>query len=361
MGNHYSHQRIRLTSVEIGFLWNTYMLESLVHHIHRYTVSHIEDEDVKALAQYILDSTGRSLDYLIALFKQENIPVPRGITAEDIKPDAPRLFSDKFYMIYEIHMARFALQSYSLAYTQSSRQDIREFFEHYLKRLMLISQNSTDLALTKGVYSRPPSISMPSQVYFATTLSFFSGVIGKKRPLTVLEITHLFNNAESNALGKAFITGLAGASQSETIRNYFLRGKAISEKFITLFCNILAKEDISTPPSYDSEVINTTESPFSDRLMLFHINLLNSGGFGNYGMALAASPRMDLGLLYARVLLQVTIYSKAGINLLVKNGWLEQPPTPHKQNTHKRYSEHKNLVSHPACKPLKEEDKNRPK
>jgi hypothetical protein len=85
------------------------------------------------------------------------------------------------------------------------------------------------------------------QVDFVKNMDFFSGLIGKKRPLTVLEITHLFNNAETNAVGKAFITGLAQVAKSEEIKNYFLRGKAISEKFISLFCNVLAKEDVSTP------------------------------------------------------------------------------------------------------------------
>jgi hypothetical protein len=111
----------------------------------------------------------------------------------------------------------------------------------------LINRRCTELALAKGVYSRPPTISISMQVDFVKNMDFFSGLIGKKRPLTVLEITHLFNNAETNAVGKAFITGLAQVAKSEEIKNYFLRGKAISEKFISLFCNVLAKEDVSTP------------------------------------------------------------------------------------------------------------------
>ena len=356
--NGYIHNSIRLTSVELGFLWNTYMLESLVHNAHKYFVSHIEDEDLKSLSQYILDSTGHSLSYLTDLFKQESIPLPRGVTLEDIKPYAPRLFSDKFYMIYEVHMARFALQSYSLAYAQSARRDIKDFFEHYLNRLILINRRCTELALAKGVYSRPPTISISMQVDFVKNMDFFSGLIGEKRPLTILEITHLFNNAESNAVGKAFITGLAQVAKSEEIRNYLLRGKALSEKFISLFCNVLAKEDVSTPPSYDSEVIsNITESPFSDKMMLFHINLLNLGGFGNFGMAISASQRMDLTFLYTKALLQVGMYSKAGANLMVKNGWLEQPPTAQKLDNQEVYTRHKKQVPHLAMKPLEEKDK----
>ena len=355
--NRYSHNSIRLTSVELGFLWNTYMLESLVHHAHQYFVNHIEDKDLKSLSQYILDSTGSSLAYLTDLFAQESIPLPRGITSEDIKPAAPRLFSDKFYMVYEVHMSRFALQNYTLAYAQSTYKDIKSFFEHYLNRLVLINQQCTELALAKGVYSRPPTISIAPQVDFVKDMSFFSGFVGKKRPLTVLEITHLFNNAETNAVGKAFITGLAQVAAAGEIRNYCLRGKAIAEKFIGLFNTVLAKEDVSRSPSYDSEVVsNTIESPFADRMILFHINLLNSGGFGNYGTAIAASPRIDLTWLYTRVLLQVGLYSRTGSNLMVKNGWLEQPPTLQKLNR-QELAGHNELIAQPAMKPLKENEK----
>jgi hypothetical protein len=73
-------------------------------------------------------------------------------------------------------------------------------------------------------------------------------------------------------------------------------------------------------------------------MMLFHINL---GGFGNFRMAISASPRMDLTFLYSKVLLQVGIYSKAGTNLMVKNGWLEQPPTAQKLNNQEVHARHK--------------------
>lgn len=347
-----NHENSRLTVSEMGSLWNTYMLESLVHHVFSSYLNQVEDKDIKELLQANVDMTRDSLALLDLTFKQENLPIPRGITSEDIMPDAPRLFSDTYYVIYLKSMARFATASYSLAFTQSSRSDIRQFFSHYINRLILVDQQVTELMLTKGIYTRPPAIHVAQKVNFAKNKSFFSNLFGRKRSLTALEITHLFFSAQSNAVGKALMIGFAQVAKAKELTQYFTRGKKIANHFVELFNKILATEDISIAPSLDSEVMTSTQSPFSDRLMLFHANLLNSSGFANYGLAFSASPRLDLAFLYARVLFQVALYAKAGANLFVKNGWMEQPPStqnPHIHSVHHHNS--KSLLSQPAKKP----------
>jgi Protein of unknown function (DUF3231) len=355
--NSYCHKDIRLTSVEMGFLWNTYMIESMVHHILIYYLKHVEDRDVEQLLVVWLEETNDSLNLLKTLFQKEGFPVPVGITSEDIMPNAPRLFSDKYYILYSIHMGGFALQTYSLAFAQSSREDIRQFFKHYVDRLMIVNQRITDLSIAKGVYSRPPAIPIPTKVDFVKDKSFFTGFLGKRRPLTVLEITQLFYNAGANAVGKALITGFSQVTKSEEIRNYFIKGKSIAEKFIELLNKVLLSEDVSIVPSYDSEVMNTITSPFSDKLMLFHINLLNSGGLGSYGTAISASPRLDLALLWVRIMFQAGLYGKTGANLMVENGWMEQPPIASERNIQERYKKG-GEIPQPAMKPMEGKNQN---
>lgn len=71
----------------------------------------------------------------------------------------------------------------------------------------------------------------------------------------MLEITHLSYNAAANAVGKALITGFSQVAKSEKIRNYFIKGEAIAEKFIELLNKVLLSEDVSIAPSYESEVM----------------------------------------------------------------------------------------------------------
>ena len=53
---------------------------------------------------------------------------------------------------------------------------------------------------------------------------------------------------------------------------------------------------------------------------------LIAAGIGNYGAAIATSPRRDFGVHYGRLFLEVTEYTEDCANLMIKNGWLEQPP-----------------------------------
>lgn len=39
-------EHIRLTSAEVGHLWNTYMIESAIHHILVCFLNHVQDNDI---------------------------------------------------------------------------------------------------------------------------------------------------------------------------------------------------------------------------------------------------------------------------------------------------------------------------
>ncbi|KPU46196.1 hypothetical protein OXPF_03060 [Oxobacter pfennigii] len=321
-------KNINLTSVEVGALWNTYMVESLVHHTYAYFLKHVDDPDIKKFLKHSHDTTREHLKLLEALFKEEKLPVPRGITSEDINPDAPRLFTDKYYIYFEEHMSRFALTSYSQAYAQCSRLDIRELFKtQFVELLILVNQWVTEVALSKGVYIRPPYVPLPKEVDFVKRQNFFSGFFGEKRSLTVLEITHLFNNADTNSIGTTQMTAYSQVAKSKDIRDYFIKGRDLAKTFYKNFVDVLISENIPIPPSHNSEITDSIESPFSDRLMLFHVNLLSSAGLSSYGMAITGSPRNDLSALYGKAAIESAAYAKEGASLMIEKGWMEQTPT----------------------------------
>lgn len=319
-------QDIRLTSAETGHLWNTYMLESMVHHMFSYFLKHVEDINIKDILEINVNMTYDSLGLLKSTFKKENLHVPRGILSEDLISNAPRLYSDVFYVVYLNSMAQVALMSYSIAFSQCSRQDMREFFKHYLDRLVLVNQQVTELMLQKGIYVRLPYIPTQHAVDFVKNESFLAGFIGDKRPLTVFEITNIFSDAHLNAVGKALLTGFIQVVKSKELQQYFVRGKEISNKYFHNLTNILLDEDISVPPSYDGEVMDSTETPFSDRLMLLHITFLTSVGLGSYGRALSSTQRHDLTAFYVKIMAEAGIYAHDALKLMIQNEWMEQPP-----------------------------------
>jgi hypothetical protein len=106
-----------------------------------------------------------------------------------------------------------------------------------------------------------------------------------------------------------------------------IRGKEISKKHIEIFSTYLNKNDLPSPMTWDSEVTDSTEPPFSDKLMMYHVGLLSTLGIGNYGVALSLSPRRDIATDLARLIAEVGLYAEDGANITIKNAWLERPPS----------------------------------
>ncbi len=115
-------------------------------------------------------------------------------------------------------------------------------------------------------------------------------------------------------------------AKTKKIRQFFLDGQKISINHIEVFANILRKEGLPAATTWDIAVMNITESPFSEKLMMFHINALNATGVANYGTALSLSMRQDLHVLYPKLIAEVGSYTKEGIKMMIDNSWIEQPP-----------------------------------
>ncbi|SEN04874.1 Protein of unknown function [Mesobacillus persicus] len=104
------------------------------------------------------------------------------------------------------------------------------------------------------------------------------------------------------------------------------RGKEIAKKQTNIFSKYLSENDLPAPTSWDHFVQPITESPFSDKLMMYQASLMTASGMGNYGTAHSASPRRDIAADYTRLLGEIGQFAEDGINLQIKYGWLERPP-----------------------------------
>jgi len=114
-------------------------------------------------------------------------------------------------------------------------------------------------------------------------------------------------------------------AQSQEVRDYFIKGIEIAHKHIDIFSDLLEKDDL---PSIilDTEVINSNSSPFSDKIMLYHTTFIDAVSTGFYGFAMGASSRNDITASYARLMAEALKYGGEGANIMIKNGWMEEPP-----------------------------------
>ncbi len=121
-------------------------------------------------------------------------------------------------------------------------------------------------------------------------------------------------------------TAFSQVTESEKVRKYILRGKEISLKQIKVMESYMEMCSLPTPMSIEHEITDSTESPFSDKLIMFHFGLMIYAGIGNYGVAISESQRSDLIVDYTRLTSEIMKYSEDGVNLMIANKWLEQPP-----------------------------------
>jgi hypothetical protein len=319
---------IRLTTAEIGNLWLSYQNDSMAICILKYFLAKVEDTQIRPVIEYALELSNNHVDRVTKIMKNENFPIPKGFSDEDVNVTAPRLFSDTFYLIYLQNMSRAGLTAYSLAVPLMARSDVLDFYHECLASSAELNIKASKVMLSKGVYSRAPYISIPDNVDFVKKQNYLEGFFkfGDPRPLDTIEITAIFVCILTNILGKILLTGFSQVAKSQTVRGYMYRGTRIASKHIEVFGSLLQKDNLSSPATWDSEVMDSTVSPFSDKLMMYHTRVLSLASIANYGTSIAGSSRHDLAVNYARLTTEFGLFADDGSNIMIENKWMEQPP-----------------------------------
>jgi len=317
---------IRLTCSEIGFLWTSYMGDSMTMAINTYFVQKTKDPQVRSVIQFALESAKSRLQTVTNMFNTIQHPVPQGFGISDLNINVRQLYSDTFMLLYAKYSTRFRLFIYNSALSMTTRVDVREFFDSVINSTKENLKQIDDLLLQKGLYVRPPYIPIPEMVEFVANQGFIANIAGVKRPLNSLEIAYLFNNIQINNLGKALLLGLSQVAKSKKVKDYVKRGEDIAEKHLSILGEFLEKDDLPISMNMDQEVSDSTESPFSDKLSLFLVSSLIVQGVNEYGFSLACSSRFELATTYSRLIVESLKYSEDGMELLTHNGWLEKIP-----------------------------------
>ncbi|MEH7333857.1 DUF3231 family protein [Neobacillus drentensis] len=319
----------RLTASELATLWNTYMADTMGKCMLLHFKNTVEDKKTEKIIDFGLKIAENHLESLTELFQKEEIAIPQGFGEHDIHKNAPRLFSDEFYLRYLEHMGRTGLSTYSLAKAIASRKDIREFYKLWYSQTETMYDLAVDLSLEYGFYVRSPYLDYPHEVLFVEDNDFLGQFLGKKRPLLAIEIAHLGTNIEVCHVGQTVLLGFSQVAKSQELRTFLQRGSKIGKKQIKTFFEILQDSNTSYPSTWDSLITGSIEPPFSDKLMLFQANLLSAIAIADFGTAIGGSVRKDIGLEYAKLIAELASYAEDGAKMMIKERWLEKPPQVH--------------------------------
>lgn len=322
-----TNKSIRLTAPEISSLWTQYIFDTMSICFFRYALEHIEDQDIKSIYQTALELSKKHVQKITEFMLKENYPIPHGFTEkEDVNINAPRLFQDPFYLHYLYIMTLQGLTGYSFSVSNSIRSDLRKYYITCMTEVMMLFDQTIDVMLTKGLYTRPPIISPPDSIEFVKNQSFLTGWLGKRRPLNVMEIGDITFNIAKMHLHAALKMGFSQVVQLKEVRQHIKRGLDITNKQIQIFESVFHEEKLNSPISLQSMITNSTSPPFSDKFMMYQIQLSTQLSIGYYGTALSVNGRRDIGAHYFRLNLELLQFAEDGGKLMIENGWLEQPP-----------------------------------
>ena len=319
-------RKVKITSAELAQLWSQYMNDSGSVCVLTFFLAKVEDPEIKSVIEFALRLSKTHIEKLTFFFNQEDYAVPYGFKVEeDVDLSAPKLYTDSYVLQFIHQMAKIGLTNYSASVGSAVRTDITDYYSECVSETMQLYKISKDLLLAKGLYVRSPFI--PNEkVEFVNKQAFLFDVIGEKRPLIVSEVGNLYANIQRNILGVATLIGFSQVSKDKEVTKFFLRGIDIGKKHVKVFGAKLEECNLPVPASLSAEVTTSTSYTFSDKLMMFFTTGLIALSIGYYGTGVAQSPRMDLGVMFNRLSLEVQLYSEDGSNIMINNKWLEQPP-----------------------------------
>lgn len=317
---------IELCCTEIGGLWGVYLQESITVCFLTYLLHHLQDGGIIPLAKEALKISQERIDKIKKIFLAENFPIPAGFLENDVNLAAPPLFHDTFTLSFIYMMNRLGMINFSFTASNNVRLDILDFFSECLHTSTDMFGKAVRMMLEKGIYDRPPKMNYPNKIEYIEKISFLDGMFGGKRPLNAIELSEIFFNIERNYFSVIIMLGFAQVMEDKKLKDLILRGKKISEQQIDLFNNLLMEEDLLGTVTVSMEVTNAIVSPFSDKLIIAMINILNSVDILLISHALSLSMRVDLTAHYTKIIAKVMSYAKDTYDVMVERKWLEQPP-----------------------------------
>ncbi|MDT8902053.1 DUF3231 family protein [Anaeroselena agilis] len=315
----------RLTCAEVGFLWDHYMGNSLNIGMLKVFLAKVEDREAEMVLRYGYEAALKIDAAILAILTKAGYPRPQGFTDADVDTAAPRLFEDTGCLYYVKRMVKLALPGAAEALVNSQRQDVRAFFSMSARLGEELDNRATHVLLTKGLLVRPPYLPVQKETKTARE-EFMGSVLGGNRPLLAIEAAHVFGNMMNNLFGNHVVAAFSQVARAKELREYFYRGMEIANKHIKVFTDTLHDSGLKAPSTWDAMPTLSKTPPFSDRLMLTLVTGVTAMGLGHYGLGLAASMRQDLAAMYARLMTEAGMYLTDGTALLIKSGWLEEPP-----------------------------------
>jgi hypothetical protein len=318
--------KLKLTSSEIGTLWEEYVNGTMTDVVNRYMVSIIEDEPIKAIFEDAITTFDKQKRQIITFMENEGFPIPIGFTESDLFKGKPKLFTDIFCLNYLHIMTLHGLLGHTTSLAVSVRKDLRDFYDSCDNDAKKMYHQTIELLLEKGNFQRDPLFYPAQNPEYISSQDFTDGFFGKGRKLAATELISISLNLKKSIMAKTLSIAFSQVAQTKEVRKFLTDSEKTADQQIKTFTKIMQADNLPVPKSWETEVTTSTDSPFSDKLMLYHIGFLFQAAQNYHGAGIASSMRTDLVTAYEGTILKNLMITKKWFDLMVQNKWLEQPP-----------------------------------
>ncbi|WHZ04349.1 DUF3231 family protein [Neobacillus sp. YX16] len=315
-----------LTAAEVSALWLQYLGDSMAICVYKYFLNIVENNEIKPILEFAFQLAESHITKITEFLENANFQIPIGFTENDVNVNAPRLFSDQFLLFYSYIMTIHGITAYGLAVSNTERLDLQDYFFDCTVSSKELFQKIVELAKNQSKYTSVPSIPSPHGVEFMESTGFISNLIGDKRPLNSSEISTLFFNSTKTGFISSLSLAFSQVAVREDVRNFMLKNVKLAGKDAESFDTILQQDYLPIPEKWDDEITNSTVSPFSDKLIMFHAGFLVNAALTYYGASLGSSYRSDIIVNYSKVFTHAMEAGAISYNIMVKHGWLEKQP-----------------------------------
>lgn len=320
-------ENIKPTSSELNHLWITYMAESMSIAMLKHMVAKSNDPLFHGALAFALETSSQNVIALESVFERIRHPIPGGFGERDVDINAPELFADEFSMRYTKLMQKYIVINHSIAFSDCSRPDIKNMFSEFMDKARQVIDKLDRALLAKGLFAKSPYVEIPEQVEYVHDKDYYGSFWGKSdRPLNVVEISNIYNIMDFKMAMKALKLGFSQVAKSRMVRHHLVRGIEMADKQLEVLGMLMENDGLPKPEIISDRVTSSTQSPYSDRLMMFHSSIAMGRIILAYGMGMTNSVRKDILTHFSRLTIEILEFSKSGVDIMIKNGWLERVP-----------------------------------
>ncbi|WP_077212937.1 DUF3231 family protein [Bacillus dakarensis] len=313
---------------EIGTLWQIYQEKTLIMRFLEYFIEKADDQEARNIMGGLWQELNFYVKEIEETFSKHGMVKPIGFLPEDVNLDAPKLYDNGFDIMFVRILKEVSMGLYTLSMNMSYNKDVMAIYEGLTTVTQKIYKLPTFYLLERGILALPPKVTIPKSTEFIKSKKYLEGfkLFGDKRALNDLEIGILHHNLEANNIGMQLITGFAQCAQNEEVKQYFVKGMELAKKQIKMMEEVLLEENVQLSATSGATVTPSITPPFSDKLMMHCIYILNGFSLVGSGTGAFFSLRNDLAMKSMLLAKDIYFYAQEGIEIKIKNGWFEEPP-----------------------------------